>query len=151
MPFEKKKKKYKTPDSYYQKSLYLDESDPYQKEVLKLLNLCGHKQAKFLGLLAHDFITRTGLDVDSLDKDSFTDYMKLFEMTLKTGFNPMMQMVPYGNMIPANMMPSNALPGKAKAQKSIENIYEEKEIIDDNFISAEDMDDMNNALAAFGV
>ena len=41
MPFEKKKK-YKTAKYYKQKNLYLNESDPYQYECFRLLELCGH-------------------------------------------------------------------------------------------------------------
>ena len=150
MPFETKpkKKEHKTVESYRQKSLYLDEEDQYQAECLALLNMCGHKQAKFLGLLAHDFILKTGIDVNNVDKNLFKNYMQLFEMQLATGFNPMMQMAGYPGMMQQPMMPQMSIvsqPAPKKAKKKPEQKQEEE------MIKEEDIADMNNALAAFGV
>lgn len=145
MPFESKKKKYKTPESYRQKSLYLDESNPYQAECLALLELCGHKQAKFLGLLAHSFITRYGIDINRLDKNVFANFVKMLEIQATTGMNPMMAMQPYMpqvEMASANISANSIAPKKSVKKKEI--------IIQDEFIDEDDMDDMNEALAAFG-
>lgn len=151
MPFEQKpkKKEYKTVESYKQKSLYLDEEDQYQAECLALLNMCGHKQAKFLGLLAHDFILKTGIDINNVDKNLFKNYMQLFEMQLTTGFNPMMQMAGYPpGMMQQPMMPQMSMISQPAPKKADKKPVQKQE---EEMIKEEDMADMNNALAAFGV
>lgn len=150
MPFEQKpkKKEYKTVESYKQKSLYLDEEDQYQAECLALLNMCGHKQAKFLGLLAHDFILKTGIDINNVDKNLFKNYMQLFEMQLTTGFNPMMQMAGYSGMMQQPMMPQMSMISQPAPKKADKKPVQKQE---EEMIKEEDMADMNNALAAFGV
>ncbi|MCR5606068.1 MAG: hypothetical protein K6F69_04535 [Treponema sp.] len=153
MPFEKKKK-YKSAEDYVQKSIYLDENDRYQKECLELLSLCGHKQAKFLGLMAHDFIQKNGINLEMLDKNSFKDFLKLYELQVNNGITP--QFMPMYGMMPQMMMPMQnqmmSMPvkeEKKEIKKTKQNIVSIDE--SDNFISKEDMDDMNAALAAFGV
>ncbi len=150
MPFEKKKK-YKSAEDYKQKSIYFDENEKYQAECLALLNLCGHKQAKFLGLLAHDLIQRTGMNIDRLDKNTFGDFMKILELQANIGINN--QFMQMNNMMSAVMMqqPQMIDNTKQKSEKKTEEMAEDIETETDEFISAEDMDDMNAALAAFGV
>ena len=93
MPFEKKKK-YKTAKDYKQKNLYLNESDPYQYECFRLLELCGHKQAKFLGLLVHDYIQKNGINIDILDEKSFKKLIGLLEVQVQGGItSPLNAMV----------------------------------------------------------
>lgn len=138
MPFEspkKKKKQYKTASDYEQKSIYFDMDDEYQAECFELLNLCGHKQAKFLGLLAHDLLKQTGIDIESLDKDTFKSFFKTYELRVKTGFNPYTW---NNNSEPVHDIKAEPVKPKSKVKTN--------EIIDE-----EDMEDMDNALAAFGV
>ena len=141
-----KKKEYKKPDSYKQKCLYLDEENQYQSECIAILDLCGHKQAKFLGLLVHDYITRNRIDIKSLDKDIFKKYMTLLEMQAMNSHAAMM-MVPMNPMMMAmadNMMAAQSV--KPSKQKKSSKVVGETDFIDE-----EDMSDMNEALAAFGV
>ena len=148
MPFEKKKK-YKTFKDYRQKNIYLDEADLYQAECCKLLELCGHKQSKFMGLLAHDFIQTMGINLELLDKDSFKKIMGLYELQVSKGMNnpfaqmgaifqPMMAQVPYQT---------------TDKITSIKTGQKPEEVIDypeDDLIKEEDMDALNDALKAFG-
>ncbi len=151
MPFEKKKK-YKTAGDYKQKSIYLDENDPYQAECLHLLTLCGHKQSKFLGLLVHDLIQRNGINIENLDKDNFKDFMRFFELQMQTGMNN-----PFGangslmQVVTAKAPVQMSVPAAEKKAPKILPVSEETLAGEDDFISEEDMDDMNAALAAFGV
>ena len=145
MPFEKKK--YKTAWDYKQKSIYLDENDPYQAECLKLLTLCGHKQSRFLGLLVHDLIQRNGINIESLDKDNFKDFMRILEFQIKTGMN--LQFTPVANVAPIILYQT---PVKKTVSGEEKDSGENKIFADgEEFISEEDMKDMNKALAAFGV
>lgn len=134
------KKDYKNPVSYKQKSIYLDENDPYQAECLDLLNLCGHKQARFLGLLAHDLITRTGMDISRMDKKSFKNYLQILELQVSTGMNPFGTMPQYGAMMPMIQADNNNIKQIAKRKKPSE----------EEFISEDDKEDMREALAMFG-
>ena len=151
MPFEKKKK-YKTAKYYKQKNIYLDENDQYQYECYKILELCGHKQSKFLGLLVHDYIQRMGINIEMLDKNSFRQLLGLLEVQVSGAMNGplshigtiqpvVMQQVPYQQ--PGKIMQIN--------QKTIDFKEYREDDNDDELIKEEDMDAMNNALAAFGV
>lgn len=73
--------------NYKEKTIYIDEGDTFQSELHKILSLCGHKQSKLLGLLAHDFIKRTGIDLNECRKDDFCMIMKMFEAQVRTGYN----------------------------------------------------------------
>ena len=73
--------------NYKEKTIYIDEEDEYQSELHKILSLCGHKQSKLLGLLAHDFVKRTGIDLSECRKDDFCMIMKMFEAQVRTGYN----------------------------------------------------------------
>ncbi len=148
MPFEKKKK-YKTAKDYKQKILYLNEDDPYQYECLKMLDLSKHKQAKFIGLLVHDYVQRMHINVDSLDEKSFKQLLALLEAQLAGGMNgafPQMGMMmqPFMMQHPVYQMPGNVVTmTKATAPAP------EKEESDDDFINKEDMAAMEDALQAF--
>jgi len=141
-----KKKEYKKPDSYKQKCLYLDEENEYQSECIALLNLCGHKQAKFLGLLVHDYITRNRIDIKSLNKEIFKKYMTLLEMQAINSHAAMM-MVPMNPMMMA-MADNVSIQQPTKPSKQKESL---KVAGESDFIDEKDMSDMNEALAAFGV
>ena len=135
----------KTKEYYKHKSIYLDEADEYQLEAKKLLDLCGHKQSKFLGLLVHEFIIRNGIDVKTINKGMFKNYINILEMQVTSG-NSMM-MIPLNQMMMS--MNSMVIPQyqpdiKVKSDKK-------KTLKGDDFINEEDMSDMNEALAAFGV
>ncbi len=143
---EQKKKEYKKPDNYKQKCLYLDEENEYQSECIAILDLCGHKQAKFLGLLVHDYITRNRIDIKSLNRELFKKYMTLLEMQTINSHAAMM-VVPMSPMMMAmtdNM--TMAQPAKTVKQKGSSKVVGESD-----FIDQQDMSDMNEALAAFGV
>ncbi len=145
MPFEKKKK-YKTASDYKQKTFYLNESEPYQNECFKVLELCGHKQAKFLGLLVHDYISRSGINIDYIDKTGFKKMIGLLEEQVKGGISvpiPQPVMMPQAPYQVPNKVTPNAVP--INTEEEIE--YE----TDENPISAEDLGDMNAALQAFGI
>ncbi len=148
MPFEKKKK-YKTAKDYKQKNLYLNESDPYQHECFRLLELCGHKQAKFLGLLVHDFILKNGINIDILDEKSFKKLIGLLEVQVQGGINSpvnamlmqpvMMQQIPYHQ-------PDKIIPiAQTQEQEEIEDE------LNDDPIGVDDLAEMNDALAAFEI
>ncbi len=141
-----KKKEYKKPDSYKQKCLYLDEENEYQSECIAILDLCGHKQAKFLGLLVHDYITRNRIDIKSLNKEIFKKYMTLLEMQTINSHAAMM-------MIPMNPMMMTLADNMAMSQpiKPVKQKGSSKVVGESDFIDQQDMNDMNEALAAFGV
>lgn len=148
MPFEKKKK-YKTAKDYKQKNLYLNESDPYQYECFRLLELCGHKQAKFLGLLVHDYIQKNGINIDILDGKSFKKLIGLLEVQVQGGITTplntmvmqpvMMQQVPFQE------------PNKIISITQTSSQEEEEMAVNDDPIGAEDLEEMNDALAAFKI
>lgn len=148
MPFEKKKK-YKTAKDYKQKNLYLNESDPYQYECFRLLELCGHKQAKFLGLLVHDYIQKNGINIDILDGKSFKKLIGLLEVQVQGGITTplntmvmqpvMMQQVPFQE------------PKKIISITQTSSQEEEEMALNDDPIGAEDLEEMNDALAAFKI
>ena len=148
MPFEKKKK-YKTAKDYKQKNLYLNESDPYQYECFRLLELCGHKQAKFLGLLVHDYIQKNGINIDILDGKSFKKLIGLLEVQVQGGITTplntmvmqpvMMQQVPFQE------------PKKIISITQTSSRKEEEMALNDDPIGAEDLEEMNDALAAFKI
>lgn len=149
MPFEKKKK-YKTAQDYKQKILYLNEDDPYQYECLKMLDLSKHKQAKFIGLLVHDYVQRMHINVDTLDEKTFKQLLALLEAQLSGGMNgafPQMGMMmqPFMMQQPMYQMPGNVVP-MTKAPEP-EPVKEESS--DDEFISKDDMADMERAIQAF--
>ena len=151
MPFEKKKK-YKTAADYKQKTIYLNESEPYQNECFKVLELCGHKQAKFLGLLVHDYISKSGINIDYIDEKGFKKMIGLLEEQVKGGISvPIpqkgMMMQPIMMSQAHSQVPERITPNAA-ATYSDEEIEDET---DENPISAEDLGDMNAALQAFGL
>lgn len=136
----KNKKVKRTVNYYYDKHLYFDKEDPFQLECVYLLSLCGHKQAKFLGLLAHDFIARTGINFDeNMNKDLFQSYMKILEHQSVTP--PASSSIPFGI---ANKTAS-LMKKSRKEEKS-----NTKEVTEDEFMSKEDLMEMSDALSAFG-
>ncbi len=149
MPFEKKKK-YKTAKDYKQKNLYLNESDPYQYECFRLLELCGHKQAKFLGLLVHDYIQKNGINIDILDEKSFKKLIGLLEVQVQGGITSplnamvmqpvMMQQVTY-------QQPDKIIP-IAQTQEPEDESEDE---LNGDPICVDDLAEMNDALAAFKI
>ncbi len=135
---------------YKQKSIYFDRTDEYQDECLYLLSLCGHKQARFLSLLAHDYIQRSGIAIDYLDKDNFGALLTVLELQSKS--------VASSQSIPSNVISFKSQVEKDARIRSLEDDKAEriskkvkKIATDDEFIKEEDMDDMNAALAAFGI
>lgn len=149
MPFEKKKK-YKTAKDYKQKNLYLNESDPYQYECFRLLELCGHKQAKFLGLLVHDYIQKNGINIDILDGKSFKKLIGLLEVQVQGGIT-----TPLNTMVMQPVMMQQVPFQEPKKIISIaQNSSQEEEdemALNDDPIGAEDLEEMNDALAAFKI
>ena len=149
MPFEKKKK-YKTAKDYKQKNLYLNESDPYQYECFRLLELCGHKQAKFLGLLVHDYIQKNGINIDILDGKSFKKLIGLLEVQVQGGIT-----TPLNTMVMQPVMMQQVPIQETKKIISIaQNSSQEEEdemALNDDPIGAEDLEEMNDALAAFKI
>jgi len=149
MPFEKKKK-YKTAKDYKQKNLYLNESDPYQYECFRLLELCGHKQAKFLGLLVHDYIQKNGINIDILDGKSFKKLIGLLEVQVQGGIT-----TPLNTMVMQPVMMQQVPIQEPKKIISIaQNSSQEEEdemALNDDPIGAEDLEEMNDALAAFKI
>lgn len=135
MPFENKKKK----DTRKQKNFFFDENNQYQSELLSLLELCGHKQVRFLSLLAHEYIVRNGINVQNLDKNTFKLFLNSLEIQATTGFIPMYSMQ---NQSMAQM-PVASVPAPISKPKT-------KKKVEEDFIDEDDLDDMNAALAAFG-
>ncbi len=151
MPFEKKKK-YKTPKDYKQKNLYLNEGDPYQNECIKVLELCGHKQAKFLGLLVHDYIQKTGININYIDTKGFTKLIGLLEEQVKGGITA--QMPQMGMMMQPVMMPQVPYQQPTKITPIDNGLSLNDEIedeTDEEPFKAEDLGEMADALKAFGV
>lgn len=149
MPFEKKKKtkvngeKYKDFTDYTQKSLYFDISNTFQAEGLELLKLCGHKQAKFLGLLIHDYLMRNGINLEQLDKKRVSLLISILEEQCATGV-PMFTMSGFSaNPVTVGLQPQ-------KEQTVPEEVKVVKEDSSDEFISEEDKEDMEMALGAWG-
>ena len=149
MPFEKKKK-YKTAKDYKQKNLYLNENDPYQYECFRLLELCGHKQAKFLGLLVHDYIQKNGINIDILDGKSFKKLIGLLEVQVQGGIT-----TPLNTMVMQPVMMQQVPFQEPKKIISIaQNSSQEEEdemALNDDPIGAEYLEEMNDALAAFKI
>ena len=148
MPFEKKKK-YKTAKDYKQKNLYLNESDPYQYECFRLLELCGHKQAKFLGLLVHDYIQKNGINIDTLDGKSFKKLIGLLEVQVQGGIT-----IPLNTMVMQPVMMQQVPfqePKKIISITQTSSQEEEEMALNDDPIGAEDLEEMNDALAAFKI
>lgn len=120
------------------KSLYLDENNIYQAECIKLLEVCGHKQSKFLGILAHDFIMRSGIDLNKISKKSMQDYMRLLEVQYEMGFNPTF----------VNKIVSQQPIVQGKIVPDTSNTSAEKE--SDNDMIA-DLEGLEAGLGAFGI
>ena len=141
------KKEYKRPESYKQKVVYLDRNNEFQSEALTLLDMCGHKQAKFVGLLVHDFISRYGIDIETIEKEVVLKYISYLEFQATNVHNTMM-MVPMNalNMQAMGNMMMSPLQNKIKPSKKRKKTGQEEDFIDEG-----DMNDMNEALAAFGV
>lgn len=168
MPFERKRRN-KTAGDYAQKSVYLNLDDVFQKEAFDLFTLCGHKQSRFLGLLVHDFIMRYQVDPGSMSKKEFSDCIRFYEMqiTNKMTFNSGMiagGVIPASEQIPVREPVVRQPPSKraspiaqgknstVQARKQGPNVLIHEDVGDDggDFISEDDMDEMNKALAAFG-
>ena len=139
MPFAKKEveKKHKTAADYEQKNIYFDAQDKYQNDAYKMFTLCGHKQSKFVGLLVHEFLLKYGINPNNMTRSQFADCLKIYEMQVTTGatFTPQISSV------------------SSSLSTSVENTSKDSVKInndDEEFIKEDDMDDMNNALAAFG-
>lgn len=125
------------------KGLYLDEKNQYQAECLKLLDACGHKQGKFLGILIHDFIMRTGIDLEKIDKKTMQDYIRLMEVQYKMGFN---------SSSIAGSFQSPTVIIKEPLNSQVKGISEDPEDNldgDDEIIS--DIEGMEEALGAFNI
>ena len=149
MPFEKKKK-YKTAKDYKQKNLYLNESDPYQYECFRLLELCGHKQAKCLGLQVHDYIQKNGINIDILDEKSFKKLIGLLEVQVQGGITSPLN----ARVMPPVMMqqltyqqPDKIIP-IAQTQEPEDESEDE---LNSDPISVDDLAELNDALAAFNI
>ncbi len=150
MPFEKKKK-YKTIKDYKQKNLYLNESDPYQYECSKLLDLCGHKQARFVGMLVHEYIKKMGVDVESLDENGFKKLFLLLELQVSESMN--------NQPVQTNDVSQQVTDRKVASKESnmithignMSKTMEHESEVDDEFIKEEDMAQMKEALAAFNI
>lgn len=151
MPFEKKTvkrykqngEKYKDYADYKQKNLYFDTSNAYQSECIGLLELCGHKQAKFLGLLVHEYIIRNGISINQLDKKKVGLLINILEERCSSGFNPVISMQSFNPGI-------SYTPVQLKTEEKEEN---KPQVIssEEEFLEEEDVEEMNDALAAFGV
>lgn len=126
------------------KGLFLDEKNPYQKECLDLLEVCGHKQGRFLGLVVHDFLTRTGIDVSKMDKKKMQDYMQFLEVQFEFG-NPWQQPQAQAPPFVFPMQPYFNIPSEPSRKETASSD------VSDNMIRADDMADMENALSAFGI
>ena len=150
MPFEKKKR-YKTPKDYKQKNLYLNESDPYQYECIKVLELCGHKQAKFLGLLVHDYIQKSGVNVNCIDNKGFTKLIGLLEEQVKGGISVSMHQMGMV-MQPVMMQQSPYMPMESTVSTVLDSDVKDdkRNPQDDEPFEAEDLGEMADALKAFG-
>ncbi len=132
-------KKYKTSEDYVKKFIYFDESNQFQSECLTLLKLSGHKQAKLLGWMTHEFILKHGINLDQIDKVQFKTYLKFLELQPK-GFN----------LTPINENISEIATSK-EIRTDIADTEKSKREEKESFINEEDMDAMNNALAAWGI
>ena len=173
------KRKNKTPTeyNYTHKNIYFDESDQFQNECLKLLSICERKQAKLLSLIIHDFITRYGIDLDNLTKETLMDFMKILEIQLKSSFNLMSQIgyspynmahpsktiaaepTPVGQQsmyqqIPAQQTMYQQIPNQPVGQQTMNQQIPAQHLTptedEDMLISEEDKAAMNNALDLFG-
>ena len=150
MPFEKKKK-YKTAKDYVQKNLYLNESDPYQYECIKMLDLCKHKQAKFVGFLVHDYVQRMHINVDTLDEKHFNQLLALLESQLTGGgFSAFPQM---GMMMQPFMMQTAPypMPGNVPQYAQAPVMKEESSDSEESIIQKEDLDAMETALSGWSL
>ncbi|WP_026658246.1 hypothetical protein [Butyrivibrio sp. AC2005] len=151
MPFEKKKK-YKTAKDYKQKTIYLNESDPYQNECYKVLELCGHKQAKFLGLLVHDYVQKIGINVECIDDKGFKKIIGLLEEQVKGGITaPLPQMGMMMQPVMMQQVPYQAMDKITSMPQLLRAEEEPQDEEDEEPFKAEDLGDMKDALKAFGV
>ncbi len=150
MPFEKKKN-YKTIKDYKQKNLYLNESDPYQYECSKLLDLCGHKQARFVAMLAHEYIKKMGVDIETLDENGFKKLFLLLELQVSESLTNQPE---HTEDLSQPVTERKALSKEIKKITHIDNMSnesDEQNEDEDEFIKEEDMAQMNEALAAFNI
>ncbi len=69
------------PKSYeYDKiQIYLNPDDEYQLEGLTLLNKCGRKKAKFIGILAHEFIKASNLDLQDCTMEELQSFISQYK------------------------------------------------------------------------
>lgn len=149
MPFgqekkeEKKQKKHKTVRDYKQKQLYINESEPLQKELLQLISLCGHKQAKILGIICHDFLTRYGINLDTMTDKKLGEYIKIIEMQNETKISVFPQFNTEQPMI-TNVVGQPPVKEKPPVKKS-------EPISDNEFenLSNNDKAELDDALAMF--
>ena len=129
--------------NYTKKFLYLDKDDEFQAECIALLKLIGHKQGKLLGLMAHEFIEKYGIDIDKFNKQSFA---KLYEfLDIQARYD-----------IKSDIRPIIAAPMYAQACKEISQKEQSLKKTKANKIkememSEEDVEQMNDALSVFGI
>lgn len=72
-------KKVKDTYAYKYMSIYLDVSNPYQKECYELLQMINKKKSLFLGMLAHNFIQQFKGSVDAITPEDLKKYITSYE------------------------------------------------------------------------
>ncbi len=168
MPFEKKKRQ-KTKTDYVTKGLYLDPNNEFHAELLQVFDVCSHKQAKLLGIMAHDYFTRIGIDINSLSKERFNKLIKAMEYCAKEGIDS--KVISYLDIDTLNKEAdiSRAVFRVLKSRQSVDmmqippfgfvmptpvqapvNKVEEEDNTDSESVVG-DLSEMNEALAAFGI
>ena len=137
-----KEKNSRDKELHVQKNLYFDIKSPYQVECMELLRLCGRRQARMLGLMAHEFIINHGLNLNNVSKEQLKTYMKLMELNSQNGFSSMT--VP----IDAALKNDNALTVTATDNRDSADYGES---LEEPFMDEDGMLELSNALSAWGI
>ena len=138
---------------YERIQIYLDPNDEYQLECQTLLYKCGRKKSRFLGILAHEFIQASNLDLEHCTKDELQAFIRDYqEISYRITGNTPFPLAYYEKKMAGGILFDNNATlvqnnNDEKRKEDNNNKIAEQETSDD--VNKEDIQEMNNALSLF--
>jgi len=123
------------------KALHFSKKDQYTEEALELLNRAGKKQAKLVGIMAHEFIERFGITEDMSKEDLF-QLIDVYHLLKRMNNNP---------AIIAVNIPQNTMVQQENDDKKTDVKKDSESLKDDNKDMEIDIDELEYALSEFQV
>lgn len=149
--------KRKTPADYdYDvRHVYFDANDEKQLECIILMDKCSKKFGKLLGILAHEFIKMSDIDLENITKEELTKFINSYK---DIPYNPSTLGLPFPSSFYARKTVFSNINSSSNASSTNEYIQQKSssvsvksaDISDDNG-GQRSKAEMNEALALFGV